>query len=106
MPYRLRADHYGCVGEMTTYEQRRGAMDLFTLNSGRRVSVDWGWETRYGPAPEFPYGFQDGDDETKDVQLSVDEEQEIFEFILANIQYEPNDSDLDDGRDFTSPYEP
>lgn len=71
-------------------------MDLFVLNSGRRVSVDWGWITgRNSPAgypfPEFPYGFQDGDDETKDIELTDDEVQEIEEFICANIQYEPPD---------------
>lgn len=95
---------------MTTYEQRRGAMDLFTLNSGRKVQTDWGWVTGRDspgyPFPVFNYGFQDPDDESKDVELTQDELQEIEEFICANIQYEPDDSGLDDGRDFTPPYEP
>lgn len=84
---------------MTARTERTKDTDLFTLNSGKVVAVDWGWivgrtSPSGHPHPEFPYGFQT-EDGTEDVELTDDEAQEIEEFILANIAYEPDNDYFD-----------
>jgi hypothetical protein len=80
---------------MTTRTQRVGKMDLFTLNSGKVVSIDWGWvhgrESPTGhPYPDFPYGFQ-SEDESEDVDLTDDEREELEAWIYGNIEYDYSD---------------
>jgi hypothetical protein len=75
---------------MTTRTERFGKMDLFTLNSGKVVSVDWEWKShRFGYEPDFPYGFQD-EAEANDVDLTTEEVEEVFGYILAEIPYDPD----------------